>query len=437
VSAESRVSIGIWSELGPGARWTNEGVSRVVGFLVEGAAAGGKYTFEIVVPTGMAETVREDLSQLDALEGRDWNVWEPTARDARGSQAPIARLADFANREVPAKAWIVTFPHFSGSLALDKPKVTLFPDALPYDFPLGWHNDGSWEAHGAWPRWKRAATEVMKNSHGVITFSEHVARRHAGPICEVPREKIHVVPLAPPDLAPLLPFVEGRRQSVESRREAGAILRQYAQESGIDYLRGFPFEEIDFVAAATQDRPTKNLGLTAEAVRRIVRDRRQSIKLFLTAPVHFGVTWSRLPDIVEKDQFNRDLISLPDLPRTVHAALLHCASVVVHSSFFEGIIGSLPFYEALSLGTPSILARGPHVEELLIDEPELGHFVYDPYDPDGLAALITEVVRNREACVEAQLETYDRLCRHSWSNAASVYAEMALHGTRSATTGTI
>lgn len=431
MGAERRIPIGLWSELGPGARWSNEGVSRVVGFLVEGAAVGGRYVFHIVVPAGMAETVREDLRQLEAIENRDWVVWEPASNASpQGSAEAIAYLAEFANGNVPVDAWVVTFPHFSGSMHLGKPKATLYPDALPYDFPLGWHEEGAWGPEGSWPRWRQTATKVMAESDSVITFSSHVAERHAGPLCGVPPEKIRVVPLAPPDLSSLLPFVKDRTQSSESRAAAAEILRAHIADQGPNYLRDFPFEEVDFVASATQDRPTKNLGLTAEAVRNIVRERRGSIKCLMTARLHFGASWTRLPDLVLQEQLNRDVISLPDLPRQVHAALFHCASVVVHSSFFEGIIGALPFYEAASVGTPSLLARGPHVDELLETEPAVAPFVYDPYDADGLATLILDATHNRDAYVDAQARIFERLAKHSWADVASAYAEAAVSGAR-------
>lgn len=438
MSPEDRVSIGLWSELPPGARWTHEGVSRVVGFLVEGAAAGKKYKFHVVVPRGMADTVKEDLRDLEAVEGLDWQVWEPSEADearfrkaGRGPDVdPNRQLAAFANENVPVEAWVVTFPHFRGSLALAKPKATLFPDAIPYDFPLGWNDNVSWTENGGWPKWRKQATEVMNDSHAVITFSKHVAVRHAGPLCNVTPDKIRVVPLAPPDLAAILPTVENRIQTIDSRRAAADILREYCADEEIDYLRNFPFEEVDFVAAATQDRPTKNLHLTADAVRIIVREKRQSMKLLLTARLHWGAPWTRLPNVVEAHLFNRDLMSMPDLPRKVHAALFHAASVVVHSSFFEGIIGALPFYEANSVGTPALIASGPHVDELLEIEPDIRPFIYDPYDAERLADLILDAASNREDYVNAQQQIFRRVSKHTWSDVASLYAKAALEGVR-------
>jgi glycosyltransferase involved in cell wall biosynthesis len=436
---EARRHIGLWSELRAGSRWTNEGVSRVIGFIVEGAAQGNEYTFHLVVDRALAAEVRSDLRGLDAVEGRDWVLWSPEEDEEKRLRTAIGRnpdlsehelavsvLAEFANRNVPVEGWVITFPHFTGALRLEKSKATLYPDACPFDFPLGWPDDASWGRSGYWPTWRAAAETVMAASNAVITFSEHVAQRHAASLCGVPPDKIRVIPLAPPDLAPLLDFLDMPEQTPVSRAKAGEILREHARTSGMEYLRDFPFEEVDFIASSTQDRPTKNLAVTAEVVRHLVRDRRRSMKLFLTAHLQETADWTRLPALVEQEQVHLDVLSLPDLPRRVHAALLHCATLVVHSSFFEGIVGALPFYEAASVGTPALLARGPHTDELLKHFPALGEFTFDPYDPAALASLIEVTVSNRQAVVERQRAANRRLRHRTWADVASAYAMAAL-----------
>lgn len=435
---DSRIPIGIWSEHPPGARWANEGVSRVVGFLIEGAATRGRYCFHVVVRPELAAEVREDLRHLDATEGLDWQVDSPSpeslsrlTREAMANATPDAAadniaLALYANAEVKVDGWVVIFPNFTASLWLEQSKAVLMPDAIPFDFPLGWVEQ--WGSDGFWPRWRDQASKVCAAADAVINFSEHVAERHSVPLLDVPREKIHVVPLAPPDLMPELPFIRGRKESRSSREEAAAILREHAAARGIDYLYNFPFEQCDFVVGATQDRPTKNLGLTAEAVERIVRRDRGDLKLFLTAPLHFGAHWTRLPKIVQDQQFHRDFVSMHDLPREVHAALFHAARLVVHSSFYEGIIGCLPLYEAISVGTPCIFARGPHADELLAAEPDFYPFTYDPYDVEGLVALIKKVMNRREEALEIQQAICARLRRRKWSDVADGYVQAALTG---------
>ncbi len=296
--AEKRTEVGIWWELPPGTRWTNEGVSRVVGFLIEGAAIRKNHRFHIVVQRGLASIVREDLRSLKATEKVDWIVYEPSAEETlsyrkqamalKTDEAPIdaVALALYANRNVPVDGWVVTFPHFSGSNWLEASRGVLMPDAIPFDFPLGWIEN--WDKDGYWPKWRAQAEAVCNSADEVINFSEHVADRHSTKLLNVPRDKIRVVPLAPPDLSGVLPFVENREQSPASRELAAEILREHAASRNIDYLRDFPFEQCELVVGATQDRPTKNLGLTVEAVERIVRSERRPMKAFLTAPLHFG-----------------------------------------------------------------------------------------------------------------------------------------------------
>jgi hypothetical protein len=435
------MKIGIWWELPPGARWSNEGVTRVIGFLVGGAAARRTYAFHLVVRPGLGEEVREDLRQLAAEEFVDWQVHEPTSSEEShylGEAVKIAEsgqrfenvaLALFANERVPVDGWIVPFPHFESAVYLERSKAVLVPDALPYDFPLGWIED--WQAAGAWPQWRQRATKMCAEADAVINFSEHVARRHAGPLLSVPRDKIHVVPLAPPDLLTELPFVRSRKRSRSSREQAAAILREHVAERGIDYLRNFPFEECEFIVDATHDRPTKNLGFTADAVERIVRRDRRPMKLFLTAQLNFGAHWTRLPTIIERQQFHRDFVSMHNLPREVHAALFHAAAVTVHSSFYEGIIGCLPFYESVSVGTPCLFARGPHTSELLESEPDLAPFTFDPYDADGLRRLILRTIDAREGVLEVQAQVYARHRRRTRYHTADGYVEAALAGRKS------
>lgn len=434
--AKERTQIGVWWELPPGARWTNEGVSRVVGFLIEGAAARKNHRLHLVVRRGLASVVREDLRSLNAAETIDWVVHEPDAKQSdfyrrqaaklnlKGASVDAVGLALYANRHVPVEGWVVTFPHFTGSNWLERSRGVLMPDAIPFDFPLGWLEN--WGEKGFWPTWRDEAAAVCQSADAVINFSDHVATRHTTRLLDVPAEKIRVVPLAPPDLANELPFVKDRRQTPASRALAASILREHAASRELAYLRNFPFEQCDFVVGATQDRPTKNLGLTVEAVERIVRTERRPMKVFLTAPVHHGAPWTRLPKVVEEFQFHRDFRSLHDLPRRVHAALFHTASVTVHASFYEGIIGCLPFFESVSVGTPCLLAAGPHTQELLNSEPGLQPFVFDPYDLHQLMALIKKTIDHRDEAIAAQQEICARLRSWTWSDVADGYVGAAL-----------
>jgi glycosyltransferase involved in cell wall biosynthesis len=432
-----RTAIGIWSEVSPGSRWANEGVSRVIGFLIEGAAQTGRLTFRIVVSQGLERAVEDDLAPLAARKGQDWTVHAPDASftaDPDRALNDIERervrlLSEFANRHVPVDGWVVTYPFFAGSLDLRGSKAVLFPDAIPLDFPVGWP-DAFWDECGAWPNWRATSSRVMERANAIITFSEHVAERHVVNGFSMPRAKVHAIPLAPPDLSDLLPFVSQRRATRETRCEAAGLLRAHARERGWRYLQDFPFEDVPYVVVSTQDRVTKNIGRTAESVRRLLRRDRVDVKLFTTASLHLGANWTLLPGVIEREQMQRDVVSVPDLPRQIHAALFHCAAAAIHPSFFEGGLGPFPFYEAVSVGTPCLMGLGPHVAELLDEEPGLWPDTFDPYDQDGLARLLRAVLKGgRQEVLDRQRAVYERLRhRRSWGQVAEAYANAALGG---------
>ena len=175
-----------------------------------------------------------------------------------------------------------------------------------------------------------------------------------------------VAPHAQPDLRPHLPFLpaDGNRTTF-SRNKAATLLRNQAEARGWRHLVDFPFEHVDYVVVSTQDRQTKNVVTVVDAVAQLLRHEALDLKLLMTTPIHVGATWTPLPGRIASDGLDLDVLSLPDLPRDVHAALYHGASLAIHASFYEGGQAPFPFHEAVSVGTPCLIADGPHTREFL------------------------------------------------------------------------
>ena len=421
-TAGSRRAVGIWAQWPKGARWTNEGMTRLLGFLLEGIARGGEFVFRVVLPDTIRGDAERDLRTLNAELGRDFTLHSP--RDVSGSAASIAELAAFANEHVPVEAWLTLFPNFSGAKLLDAPVTVIFPDAIPKVF----HEFGyeAWGPEGPHYQWESDIRDLLSHASRAITFSNHVASQHVHELFDFPSEQIAVLEHAAPDLEPLLPYMQGRRRTDSSRRRAAELLRDECAKRAQPYLRDYPFEQVPYVAVSTQDRVTKNIQLVARALQLLVRERRRDLKLLMTAPLHFEEHWTALPSVVEEALSHFDVISLPDLPREEHAAFLHCAAVVVHPSIFEGGHAPFPFYEAVSVGTPCLMAYGPHIAELALTEPAIREFCFDPNDADGLADLIVATLSKREETIAAQQEIYARLRQSDWTSVARAYAETAL-----------
>jgi glycosyltransferase involved in cell wall biosynthesis len=533
LSAPQRPAIGVWLEW-PAATvssFTVEGMSRLLGFLIEGAAQSGCCTFRVVVPSALTDGARDFLRSLDAVEGRDWTLhasamtlpsWERISPEAAGrvmavgglmlvpllslrallrplfrpvsqrvavameaARDPLAgaafaagwlrrrpfglgnRLADLVDRwrasvagrtiERPPAAqtdeemqvgpddsalldpasthlaesfgrsvlvdgWLIFFPHFTAGALLPGPRAVLFPDAIPVEFPMGW-SDSDWLPGGGWHRWLQRTRHVLAQGDPVITFSRHVAERHVQGIFGVAPDRCHVVPHAPPQLDSLLPFLSpSRRATPSSRAAAAALLRKHAAERNWTYLREFPFEEVSYLVIATQDRPNKNIGLVVEAVRRLIRRDLVDIKLLITATIDDG---SVLQTQIQEMGLHHDVVALPHLPADVHAALFHGAALAVHPSVFEGGRAPFPFSEAVSVGTPCIMADGSHVQEFL-QEHDVRDAVFDPYDAESLVDLIKTTLGDRAAVLARQEAILRSMAQRNWGQVAAEYAAVVL-----------
>lgn len=423
-SSDARIPVGIWAQWPEGARWSNEGMTRLLGFLIEGIAQDGRYVFRIVLPDSIRSEAEADLRTLAAQIGSDFTLHSP--RD-HGFHAPdMPQLVSFANKHVDVHGWLSVFPYFSFAAGLNGPLAVIFPDAIPKVFhefsDLAWGESGN---HAQWDQW---VAELVGRADRVITFSDHVRDDQVCKLYGVPPSKVVVVPHAAPDLRGSLPFLKQRSRTPKSLTKAADLLRAHARERGWDYLKDYPFEEVTYVAVSTQDRVTKNIRLILDAALRLVRDQRRDLKILSTAPLHYGATWTPLPSAIEQRQAHRDLIAVPDLPREQHAALYHCASLAVHASIFEGGHAPFPFSEAVSVGTPCLMASGPHVDELVAIEPKLARFTFDPNDAEGLAKLIAETIDRREDALAEQRQIYERLRRRRWSDVSVAYAQAAVAG---------
>lgn len=419
-----RCPIGVWIESPRGAQWANQGMTRLLGFIVEGIAAGGDYVFRICVTDEIRDEAEADFAGLMATSGLDYTFHSP--RDAGMVADSFDDLAHFANRHVDVTCWLSLFPNQLALRFLQAPVCTIFPDAIG----LAYHDfsDAAWTRQGPPVVWRNRVRQALAACSGVITFSRHVARDQVVAMFGEDEDRIRVIPHAPPSLEGILPFVKNGVRTEETRFLAARILRRHAAQRGLAYLADFPFEHVRFAAVSTQDRVTKNIRVTVDAVDHIVRRLHGDFKVIMTAQLHHGTDWTPTPKAIERAQLHFDVLSMPDLPRDVHAALYHCAEVTVHPSVFEGGRGVFPYYESISVGTPCLMADGPHVAEFMEDAPELAPFVFDPHDGAGLGALMLSCSTERERVTALQAATFARLRKRTWTEVAREYAQAALVG---------
>jgi glycosyltransferase involved in cell wall biosynthesis len=486
----TRPVIGVWNEWHGHGDPRAEGVARLLGFLVEGAAESKACTFRIVIPDHIAPLMHEMLAELNATEGEDW-ILEPMGeagletdpadpapppfatseveqaferlreaqlrlaqerapplaeddaesaesqrqaleraegervREAEVVDQAFADLARTVGAAVAVDGWLVLFPFHSAGALLPGPRAVLFADAIPYEFPLGWPED-AWAPGAPLERWATKTRFMLAQGDAVITFSDHVAERHAGGFFNVAKDRTRVVPHAAPRSDHLLPFLppDGRRTRA-SQVAAADLLRRHIAVSENVYLQDFPFEDVRYLVVSTQDRPNKNINLAVEAVRRLIKRDRTDLKLILTAPM--GGPTSFRYDQLEAMGLQHDVLSVPLLPPAVHAALMHAAELVVHPSVFEGGRAPFPLTEAVSVGTPCIIGDGPHTREFQLYH-DVGDVVFDPYDAEGLVRMIKSALADRAGLLQKQSRLLAEISRRTWGQVAAEYADAVLGG---------
>ena len=419
----SRPIVGVWTEWPVEAGWRTEGVARLLAFIVGGIADRGQHALRLVLPRRLRDEAIADLSAGGARMGTDFFLHTPDG-DAPDPAQRRADMVEVASGLSDVGGWLALLPHFSGVRALGKPYAVVFADAIPLVFPA--FNGDAWKPDGPVPAWRDAVSATLRDARAVVVFSDHVARDQGQALFGVNPARIRVVPHATPDLSGAAPYMTDRRRSRRSLAKAASILREHARTRGWTYLQDFPFEETSFLVASTHDRPSKNLGVIVRALDRLVRRDGEPLKALLTARLLPGAEWTRLPALRAERGLAADVLSMPDLPRDAHAALLHLGAVVVHPTLFEGGHAPFPFGEAVGLGTPCLMARGPHVRELLTMEPTLASFVFHGDDPDGLAALVRATIAEREEVLASQQAAYGRLAVRTWADVAAGYAAAAL-----------
>jgi glycosyltransferase involved in cell wall biosynthesis len=364
-----------------------------------------------------------------------------TSKDAF-QQREFRRMALAANRAANVDVWFVLHPTHESAAFLARPVVSLFADFVPIECPSGFPEHDT-------RRWRAQVRRVIARANALITFSQHVRDHHVlSGFPQASRRPIYVIRHAMIDYPAELPNAasnpvvkpNGVDASDLTKSDAARLINAYIdeqrgrQQTGkvystaidaflLEYMHGLPWDHIPYVVCSTQNRPYKNIFCLVRAIEWLVRRRYVDIKLVLTAQLYYGLEDDALAEYIRRNRLHLDVLSLPRVPRTVHASLYKCAALTVHPSFFEG---ALPwaFSESVSMGTPVLLSRTPTTLESL-GEDQLAPFLFDPYSERDLATKIEWMLANRREHLARQTEVFRAaMAQYTWRETGAKYAEV-------------
>ncbi len=313
-------------------------------------------------------------------------------------QAIIAKLHDVRAWYCPVAFW----PSFHD---IEKPRLICIPDVWPTEFPVGFVN------HEDRLRLvvDRIGESIYRADH-LVTYSSEIKWgtlvRHYG----VSPKKISVIHHAPNRME-IFNSAAGLNQEFSLDHCAKVLLSAIRRGANPAYTKGFQNSKVTYIFYASQFRPNKNVLTLLRAYLYLLRRRYIPHKLLLTGN-------SREPDIkkfVLENRLENDVLFLHNLSTSELAACYQLADLAVNPSFAEGGC-PFTFTEALSVGTPVVMARIPVTEEILTDSTLQNLSLFDPYSWKDCADRIEWAIHHRDELLRVQTAVYGTLVQRTWTD---------------------
>lgn len=343
-----------------------------------------------------------------SLTVRLFNAMEES--EAELLQEMIEARKDIEAWYSPTAFW----PRFNN---IQAPRLMCVPDVVVTDFPVGFAPVGG-------DRFLENFRRVEKAIDGgqyFVAYSEDIKWHTLVERYYVDPEKVWVVPHGANRLDDLI-LVSGLHDNEAATDALCRDLFRTALLKAINYgdARIFSNSDVRFIFYASQFRPNKNIMSLLRAYDYLLKQRYVGHKLILTGNPN-GLPEVR--EFIQSHHLENDVLCLHGLTAQELAACYRLADLAINPSLSEGGC-PFTFTEALSVGTPVVMARIPVTEEGITD-PELRHMMlFDPYDWNDMADRIEWSLRNLSLLHEKQQPFYEQLEQRTWRNVVNEYVEI-------------
>jgi glycosyltransferase involved in cell wall biosynthesis len=320
------------------------------------------------------------------------------------------RLVRCANRQ-RVDAWWLPNIQLPEMVDLRAPVVLTVPDLVPVEFPTMWPETTNVDSL------IEPTRRMVHSARRITTYSEFVRRRHVMDLYGVSGDKAVVLPHGPNDLGKYLRPRADRSQLMDQ------LKRKLEAANSPRNAWDWDWAASTFILAPTQNRPYKNLLNLLRAVEFLNRRRHENVRLVLTAS-NLGVDAGSglvLEEWIQQVGLEASVVVLPHISTECLAHVYALAQVAISPSLFEA---SLPFSfsEAVSVGTPVLLARMPVTVQALGECGPVDDFLFDPLSFESIAERISFALRNRKSLLADQEAVARRYyADKSWSTVASTY----------------
>jgi glycosyltransferase involved in cell wall biosynthesis len=318
-------------------------------------------------------------------------------------------LTTLINRLTHVKAWYSPTAFWPSFNNISAPRVMCVPDVVLKDFPAGFSEVGGERFLENF----RMVEKAIQGSDRFITYSNDVKWTTLVDQYGVNPDCVDVVPHAVNDLHGLVDITGFPDNEATGRRYAeaqfGTALRK---ATNIQYAASFANLSARFLFYPSQFRPSKNVLSLLRAYYHLLKVRYIGHKLILTGN---PADMPEIGDFIRDHNLANDVLCLPGLTVSELAACYKLADLAVNPSLSEGGC-PFTFSEALSVGTPVVMARIAVTEEV-ITNPELQSLMlFDPYIWQDMADRIEWAIQNRDKLRSIQIGAFKAISRRSWDD---------------------
>ncbi len=320
-------------------------------------------------------------------------------------RAELSRMHDIIVKSHDVQAWYCPVAFWPSFHEIRKPRLICIPDVWPTEFPVGFasHEDRLRLVVD------RISESIYQADH-LVTYSSEIKWgtlvKHYG----VSPHKISVIHHAP-NRMDMFNSAAGLDQELSLDHCAKVLLSAIRRGANPAYTNGFQNSKVKYIFYASQFRPNKNVLTLLRAYLYLLRRRYISHKLLLTG----NSQESTIKEFVLKNRLENDVLFLHNLSLNELAACYQLADLAVNPSFAEGGC-PFTFTEALSVGTPVVMARIPVTEEILTDPALQNLTLFDPYSWKDCAGRIEWAIHHRAELLRVQSAAYEMLAQRTWTD---------------------
>lgn len=322
------------------------------------------------------------------------------------------RMIELIDGMSKVRAWYSPTAFWPAFNQIKSPRLMCVPDVVLSDFPVGFSSIGG----DRYLQTFEAVRTAIQTGQHFVTYSDAIKWETLVDHYAVRPSDVTVIHHAPNMLNKWVTTRGFQDVAATSHHYCTTLLSSAMRKSSNkNYTVGFNNTEFKFLFYASQFRPNKNLLTLLRAYEYLLRKKYIEHKLILTGdPEKFPL----VKNFIHEHALENDVLCLYGLSIQELSACYKMADLAVNPSLSEGGC-PFTFTEALSVGTPVVMARIPVTEEVLVGEKLQEKTFFDPYDWREMASRIEWGIQHRAELLELQGETYQRLISRTWTDVVS------------------